>query len=107
MKRNGFSGLASGSSGRPIHSRVITKNAIRFAPNQETFDNEIRAAEIGGLSYWAYLAYGNNGVIDLNHPMMRGLAFHQSSAIKSRIKYALITQTNTWVPRIDTLMLFK
>lgn len=79
----------------PIHSRVITKNAIRFAPTQETFDNEIRAAEIGGLSYWAYLAYGNNGVIDLNHPMMRGLAFHQSSAIKSRMKYALITQTNT------------
>jgi hypothetical protein len=79
----------------PIHSRVITKNAIRFEPTQETFDNEIRVAEVGGLSYWAYLAYGKDAVVDLNHPMMRGLDFHRSSTIKSKMKYALIVQTNT------------
>ena len=50
----------------------------------------IRAAAKAHLC-WVYLAYGDRGVIDLDHPMMRGLWFHRHSAIKSEVDYAVMT----------------
>jgi hypothetical protein len=81
----------------PLHTQVLGPNKIRFAPTQESFDAEIRAARAGGLSYWAYLMYGDSrtGVIDLNHSMMKGLSFHRASAIRSQMKYAMMVQTST------------
>lgn len=80
----------------PLHAKVIGPDAIRFEPTQATFDAEIRAAEAGGLAYWAYVTYTDprTGAIDLKHSMMRGLAFHRASAIRSKVNVALIVATN-------------
>jgi len=81
----------------PLHTTVLGPNKIKFEPTQATFDAEIRAARAGGLSYWAYLMYGDpqSGVIDLNQSMMKGLAFHRASAIRSQMNYAMMVQTST------------
>jgi len=75
----------------PLHAQFDPSGKITWAPSQATFDAEIRAAHSANLC-WAYLAYGKNHAIDLENSMMKGLAFHRSSAIKSDVRYALITQ---------------
>jgi Glycosyltransferase WbsX len=79
----------------PLHSEIEGPNQIRFSPTQATFDKEIAAAKRGGLRYWAYLMYGNDGVINLNHSMMRGLVFHRSSSIKAHMNYAMMVSVDT------------
>ncbi len=79
----------------PVHSEIKGPNQIRFAPTQATFDKEIAAAKLGGLKYWAYLMYGKDGMINLNHSMMRGLVFHRSSSIKSQMNYAMMVSVDT------------
>jgi hypothetical protein len=73
----------------PIHARFDSAGTITWAPSQETFDAEIRAASSAGLC-WAYVMYGQNNIIDLSNPLMRGLAYHRASAIKSSVNYAMI-----------------
>ena len=75
----------------PAHAKIGDDGAIVFAPTQASFDAEIRAAKQADLC-WAYLAYGRDGKIDLDNPMMRGLALHRSSAIRRQVPYALIVQ---------------
>ena len=75
----------------PLHAKFDPFGKIIWAPSQATFDAEIRAARGANLC-WAYLAYGKSHMIDLKHPMMKGLAFHRNSAIKTEVKYALIIQ---------------
>ena len=75
----------------PLHAQFDSSGKITWAPSQATFDAEIRAAH-GANFCWAYLVYGKNHMIDLENSMMKGLAFHRSSAIKSEVKYALMTQ---------------
>ena len=79
----------------PLHSQVVGSDRIRFSPSQETFDAEISAASAGGLKYWAYLMYGKNGAIDLEHPMMKGLKYHRSSATKDQMNYAMMVTVDT------------
>lgn len=79
----------------PLHTEIVGRGKIKFEPTQETFDNEIVAAERAGLKYWAYAAYGRKEFVDLHHSMMRGLAFHRASNLKDRMKYTLIVSTDT------------
>ncbi len=88
-------GLANWQYRAPLHTQVVGPNQIRFAANQRTFDDEIKAAAMGGLGYWAYLMYGHDGVIDLTHSMMTGLSFHRASSLKDKIRYAMILTTDT------------
>jgi hypothetical protein len=74
----------------PLHTRVLGYDKIRFEPSQKSFNLEIIAAEKAGLKYWAYASYGKGGALDLNSSMMRGLAYHRSSSIRDKMKYALI-----------------
>lgn len=75
----------------PLHGVFDSNGRLEWKPSQSTFDAELRAAYRGRLC-WAYLAYGNGGSIDLEHPMMRALAFHRRSAIKSLVPYAIMAQ---------------
>ena len=77
----------------PLHTKILGSDQIKFEPSQKTFDAEIRAAKSGGLAYWAYLSYGTDGEIQLDHPMMKGFAFHKSSSIRQQMKFCLIVQT--------------
>jgi hypothetical protein len=79
----------------PLHSQILGPEQIRFLPTQETFDQEIIAAKSNNLKYWAYLMYGEDGAIDLKHSMMKGLAFHRASSIKSQINYAMMLTVDT------------
>jgi hypothetical protein len=79
----------------PLHTKVLSSAKIQFAATQQTFDDEINAAAQGGLKYWAYLMYGQNGIIDLEHSMMQGLAFHRASKIKERMRYAMMITIGT------------
>jgi hypothetical protein len=79
----------------PLHTQVLDQNRISFQPNQETFDREIAAAAAGGLDYWAYLMYGENGSINIDHSMMAGLKFHRASKIKNQMNYAMMITANT------------
>src|SRR5271166_6618879 len=74
----------------PLHAHFGESGRIVWAPSQETFDIEIRAAAKANLC-WVYLAYGDRGVIDLGHPMMRGLWFHRHSTLRSEVDYAPMT----------------
>ena len=74
----------------PLHARFDEAGRIVWAPSQDTFDAEIRAAAKVHLC-WVYLAYGDHGIIDLDHPMMRGLQFHRRSPIKGEVEYAVMT----------------
>jgi hypothetical protein len=38
--------------------------------------------------------YGKDNIIDLQNPMMRGLAFHRASALKSYVNYAMMTTSD-------------
>lgn len=78
----------------PLHAAIDENGRVDFRPTQETFDAEIRAAKQANLC-WAYLAYGRDHKIDLGAPMMQGLKYHRSSAIKSKTSYALIVTAGT------------
>src|SRR6266702_7270433 len=65
----------------PLHSVLSPNGTLQFKASQTTFDNEIRVAHEAGLSYWAYLSYGKDGLLDLNHSMMKGLSLHRSSGV--------------------------
>ena len=73
----------------PLHATFTPNGTILWAASQATFDAEIRAAHIAGLC-WAYVMYGRDNVIDLENSMMRGLAFHRASQIKSQVNYSMI-----------------
>lgn len=90
-------GPSKWQSRSPLHARVTGPDTIRFEPSQVSFDAEIRAAHDGGLSYWAYLCYSDprTASINLQHTMMRGLAYHRSSAVRGQVNIALIAPTNT------------
>ena len=82
--------LPAWRSRAPLHGRFGPDGKIVWAATQATFDAEIRAAARAHLC-WVYLAYGDHGVIDLDHPMMRALRLHLSSAIRDEAPYALMT----------------
>ena len=65
-------------------------NRLVWTSSQEKFDAEIVTATQGGLSYWAYLTAGKNGIIDMRDPMMMGLALHRSSKVANRINWCLM-----------------
>ena len=94
----------------PLHTQIIGPNQIRFAPSQATFDAEIRAAQENGIKYWSYLMYEKDGIIDLNHPMMRGLSFHRSSAVNSNVRYTMMLtvdtlgMTNSYEPSVNAIV---
>jgi hypothetical protein len=74
----------------PLHARFDKAGKITWAASQDTFDAEIRAAQEANLC-WAYVMYGANNVIDLANPLMRGLTYHRASAIKSNVRYTMMT----------------
>lgn len=78
----------------PLHAKINEAGQVVFEPSQQTFDAEIRAAKQADLC-WAYLTYGRDNRIDLGDPMMKALAYHRSSGIKSQTPYALILQART------------
>ena len=78
----------------PLHATIDGSGRITWTPSQQTFDAEIRAVKQANLC-WAFLTYGANHEVDLKHPLMRGLAYLRSSAIKAKAPYALILQGRT------------
>src|SRR5579863_49057 len=74
----------------PLHARFGANGKIVWAVTQANFDAEIRAAARAHLC-WVYLAYGDHGLIDLDHPMMRALRLHLRSDIRDQVRYALMT----------------
>jgi hypothetical protein len=83
-------GLPAWRGRAPLHARIDANGKIVWAATQATFDAEIKAAARAHLC-WVYLAYGDRGVIDLAHPMMRGLRLHLNSVIRDEVRYALMT----------------
>lgn len=77
----------------PLHASFDSSGNISWNVSQEIIDAEIRAAH-GAKLCWAYVMYGANDAIDLNHPMMTALRLHRLSQIKSEVHYALITSTS-------------
>lgn len=77
----------------PLHASFDAAGRVAWSSTQKTFDAEIRAAKQADLC-WAYLAYGRDGKIDLSTPMMRGLAYQRTSAIKAEVPYALMLQAD-------------
>jgi hypothetical protein len=77
----------------PVHAHFDSVGKMTWAPSQESFDAEIRAASLAGLC-WAYVMYGKDNVIDLSQPLMRGLVYHRASTIKSDVKYAMIVTSD-------------
>lgn len=79
----------------PLHSRLTDSNTLQFNATRDSFDHEIRVAHEAGLGYWAYLAYGSNGKMDLAHSMMQGLKYHRQSGIADQMNYCLIATLDT------------
>lgn len=88
----GALGQPKWQSRAPAHA-IASARATTFAPTQTTFDAEITAAKNAGLKYWAYLMYGvNNGDANRSPEMMAGFNLHQSSSIKSQMKWCMMQQ---------------
>lgn len=77
----------------PTHATFDMDGNITWSASQTTFDAEILAAHKADFC-WAYLMYGKNNVINLTDSMMKGLALHRRSSIKSQVKYSLIATTS-------------
>lgn len=79
----------------PLHSRLTDSKTLQFNATEASFDQEIRVAHAAGLGYWAYLAYGRDGKLDLAHSMMQGLKYHRRSGIADQMSYCLIATLDT------------